>query len=260
MAEGFSAADYVTNLPLSEVQGKRLWLLRVPRHIDISRLEGVKVKLPRKGREGKVLGRANKRNDSEDSGEEEDGSRDDEDLALRAGDVAETHGFRALFSAKEDGALAAAPPFVGQVNVSVDMPDVDTSVADGDPRVETFVEPYQGRPQLKGMRVRYKPAGAGSEYSPSRPLAGHEGKDKDREDHEDGATPATPDQGRKAKKTPAANSGGAASAQAAEVSAETPKSSKKKKRKSTAGGASAEEEGHGVSSPKKSKKKKGVER
>lgn len=42
------------------------------------------------------------------------------------------------------------------------MPEVDTSVADGDPRVESFVEPYQGRPQLKGMRVRYKPAGAGS--------------------------------------------------------------------------------------------------
>lgn len=61
-----------------------------------------------------MLGRANKRNVSEDS-DEEDGNRDGEELALRAGDVAETHGFRALFSAKEDGALAAAPPFVGQV-------------------------------------------------------------------------------------------------------------------------------------------------
>ncbi|CAN0431146.1 unnamed protein product [Ectocarpus sp. 12 AP-2014] len=260
MAEGFTAADYVTSLPLVEVQGKRLWLLRVPRHIDTSRLEGVKVKLPRKGREGKVLGRANKRNDSEDrDSDEEDGNRDCEDLALRAGDVAETHGFRALFSAQEDGALAAAPPFVGQLNVSVDMPDVDTSVADGDPRVETFVEPYQGRPQLKGMRVRYKPAGAGSEYSPSRPLAGRE-QPKGRQDHEDGATPATPDQGKKAKKASAANSRGAAAAQAAEVSAETPKSSKKKKRKSTTGGGHAEEEGHGESSTKKSKKKKGVER
>ncbi|CAN0295814.1 unnamed protein product, partial [Ectocarpus sp. 4 AP-2014] len=224
------------------------------------RRQGVKVKLPRKGREGKVLGRANKRNDIEDRhSDEEDGDRDGEDLALRAGDVAETHGFRALFSSQEDGALAAAPPFFGQVNVSVDMPDVDTSVADGDPRVETFVEPYQGRPQLKGMRVRYKPAGAGSEYSPSRPLAGRE-RPKVRQDHEDGATPATPDQRKKAKKASAANSRGAAAAQTAEVAAETPKSSKKKKRKSTAGGGHAEEEGHGESSTNKSKKKKGVER
>lgn len=39
MAEGFTAADYVTNIRLSEVKGKRLWLVRVPRHIDPARLE-----------------------------------------------------------------------------------------------------------------------------------------------------------------------------------------------------------------------------
>lgn len=39
MAEGFAAVDYVTDVRLSEVKGKRLWLVRVPRHIDPARLE-----------------------------------------------------------------------------------------------------------------------------------------------------------------------------------------------------------------------------
>ena len=39
MADGFTAAEYVTDIRLSEVQGKRLWLVRVPRHIDPARLE-----------------------------------------------------------------------------------------------------------------------------------------------------------------------------------------------------------------------------
>lgn len=39
MAEGFTPADYITDTRLSEVQGKRLWLVRVPRHIDPARLE-----------------------------------------------------------------------------------------------------------------------------------------------------------------------------------------------------------------------------
>lgn len=39
MADGFAAVDYVTNLRLSEVGGKRLWLVRVPRHIQTTRLE-----------------------------------------------------------------------------------------------------------------------------------------------------------------------------------------------------------------------------
>lgn len=39
MAEGFIAADYVTSIRLSEVKGKKLWLVRVPRHIDPARLE-----------------------------------------------------------------------------------------------------------------------------------------------------------------------------------------------------------------------------
>lgn len=39
MAEGFAAVDYVTNLRLSEVGSKRLWLVRVPRHMETTRLE-----------------------------------------------------------------------------------------------------------------------------------------------------------------------------------------------------------------------------
>ena len=39
MAEGFAPADYVTDTGLSELQGKRLWLVRIPRHIDTARLE-----------------------------------------------------------------------------------------------------------------------------------------------------------------------------------------------------------------------------
>lgn len=39
MADGFAAVDYITNLRLSEVEGKRLWLVRVPRHIQTTRLE-----------------------------------------------------------------------------------------------------------------------------------------------------------------------------------------------------------------------------
>lgn len=39
MAEGFTPVDYATDIRLSEVKGKRLWLVRVPRHIDPARLE-----------------------------------------------------------------------------------------------------------------------------------------------------------------------------------------------------------------------------
>lgn len=38
-----------------------------------------------------------------------------ENLILRAADTVESSGFRALFSADDDKALAVAPPFAGQV-------------------------------------------------------------------------------------------------------------------------------------------------
>lgn len=78
-------------------------------------MQGAKVKLPvRKGREGKVLGRATKAGDSDDS-DQEGGGEGEEDLVVRAADVAESAGFRALFSADEEGLLSAAGPFAGQV-------------------------------------------------------------------------------------------------------------------------------------------------
>lgn len=86
-------------------------------NIHANRMQGAKVKLPvRKGREGKVLGRATKASDSGDSDQDE-GDEGDESLVVRAADVAESAGFRALFTAKEDGALSAAAPFAGQVGV-----------------------------------------------------------------------------------------------------------------------------------------------
>lgn len=79
--------------------------------------QGAKVKLPvRKGREGKVLGRVSKAGDSDDSDEEE-ADEDDEGLVVRAADVAESAGFRALLTAEEEGVLSAAAPFAGQVCV-----------------------------------------------------------------------------------------------------------------------------------------------
>lgn len=67
------------------------------------------MKLPvRKGREGKVLSSI-KAGDS--------GGSSQDSLVVRAADVAESAGFRALFSAEEDGALGAAAPFAGQVCV-----------------------------------------------------------------------------------------------------------------------------------------------
>lgn len=39
MAEGFTATDYVTGLRLAEVRGKRLWLVRAPKHVDVEKLE-----------------------------------------------------------------------------------------------------------------------------------------------------------------------------------------------------------------------------
>ncbi|CAN0019239.1 unnamed protein product [Pylaiella littoralis] len=234
MAEGFIAADYTTNLRLSELQGKRLWLVRVPRHIDPSRLEGVKVKLPaRKGREGKVLGRVTKADDTDsdtDSSSDRDGRNKEEDgLVLRAADVAESHGFRALFSTEEEGALGAAPPFAGQVNVVVDTPALEPIGLDADTRAAGLVEPYRGRPQLKGMRVRSKPAGAGSEYTRTRPPASRHGKDQDE-------PPATPVQGDKRMKSAAAS--GETRVQLSEGSpvAEPPTGSKKKKKRKSAGG------------------------
>lgn len=78
-------------------------------------MQGAKVKLPvRKGREGKVLGRAIKEGDS-DGSDQDEGDEGEEGLVLRAADVAESTGFRALFSAEEVGALSAAAPFAGQV-------------------------------------------------------------------------------------------------------------------------------------------------
>lgn len=88
--------------------------------------QGTKVKLPlplltvsRKGREGKVLGRARtarQRRDDVGSDKEKAGGGEGGDvLVLRAADAAESHGFRALFSAEEDGKLGAGAPFTGQV-------------------------------------------------------------------------------------------------------------------------------------------------
>lgn len=60
-----------------------------------------------------MLGRAVKQGDSDEEGEGDGG----DGLVLRAADAAESHGFRALFSTEEDGALGAAAPFAGQVHV-----------------------------------------------------------------------------------------------------------------------------------------------
>lgn len=49
-----------------------------------------------------------------------------------------------------------------QLNVSVETADLEPVGLEDNSPVATFVEPYRGRPQLKGMRVRSKPAGAGS--------------------------------------------------------------------------------------------------
>eukprot|EP00752_Nemacystus_decipiens_P011906 g10557.t1 len=258
MAEGFAAADYVTDVRLSEVQGKRLWLVRVPRHIDPTRLEGAKVKLPaRKGREGKVLGRVSKAGDSDDSDREEGHGRD-EGLVVRAADAAESAGFRALFSAEEEGPLTAAGPFAGQLNVSVETADLEPVGVDSHAPMATFVEPYRGRPQLQGMRVRSKPAGAGSEYTPIRPLANHGHGRKRCGDH---TPPATPDQDKGGKRNKhAASSGTAAHSQSQSPPAGTPMGSKKKKKRKSTGGGGAAVEGEQAqrASPmaKKSKKKK----
>lgn len=49
-----------------------------------------------------------------------------------------------------------------QVNVSLEPPAVEDAGGSGEGTLAAMVEPYRGRPQLKGMRVRAKPAGAGS--------------------------------------------------------------------------------------------------
>lgn len=74
------------------------------------------MKLPlRKGREGKVLGRI----DAGDEGDDVDqGEGKGDGLVFRAANAAESHGFRALFSAEDDEALAAAAPFAGQVIIN----------------------------------------------------------------------------------------------------------------------------------------------
>eukprot|EP00903_Cladosiphon_okamuranus_P014005 g13024.t1 len=268
MAEGFTAADYVTDIRLSEVKGKRLWLVRVPRHIDPARLEGAKVKLPvRKVREGKVLGRVTKAGDSDGSdqksGEEEE---EEEDLVVRAADVAESAGFRALFSTEEDGPLSAAGPFAGQLNVSVETADLEPVSLEDHPPVVTFVEPYRGRPQLKGMRVRSKPAGAGSEYKRTRPVTNHDhDHDHDRTGKGDHTPPATPDQDKGGKRNSHADSLETTTPSQPRQSpaAGSRTGSKKKKRKSTGGGGAAVEgEQARSTSPtaKKSKKKKTAER
>jgi len=81
--------------------------------------QGSKVKLPlaRKGREGKVLGKAARQGHDDAGSDEEGGGEGGDDLVLRAADAAESHGFRALFSVEEDGRLGAAAPFAGQVHV-----------------------------------------------------------------------------------------------------------------------------------------------
>lgn len=91
-------------------------------------LQGAKVKLPRKTREGKVLGRVTNitrkdNSNNKDSGEQNTAARErgafGEGLVLRAADGAESCGFRALLSTEEggeEGALGAAAPFAGQVH------------------------------------------------------------------------------------------------------------------------------------------------
>lgn len=49
-----------------------------------------------------------------------------------------------------------------QLNVLAETAELDPFGLDSHAPVATFVEPYRGRPQLKGMRVRSRPAGAGS--------------------------------------------------------------------------------------------------
>lgn len=86
-------------------------------HHSYAVTQGAQVKLPRKCREGKVLGRAagRKGGDTSDDDDQERSGVFGEGLVLRAADAAESHGFRALFSAEEDGELSAAGPFAGQV-------------------------------------------------------------------------------------------------------------------------------------------------
>ncbi|CAM9314817.1 unnamed protein product, partial [Hapterophycus canaliculatus] len=206
--------------------------------------QGAKIKLPRKGRggkTGKVLGSVTSRIDG-DSGHGGDQDQDQggvfrglgEGLVLRAADAAESHGYRALFSADEDGALSAADPFAGQINLSVQT----ASAAESDPEpslVDRLVEPYRGRPQLKGMRVRSKPAGAGSEYSPTRPSAGDRQQGVAHDGDGDDEPLATPDRrGRtKTKSSTSAFSPKLDEAQGMHLSAQTFLSCGKKKRKST---------------------------
>lgn len=71
------------------------------------------------------MGRATSRKDGDSSNGDGDGQERrrvlDQGLVFRAADSAESHGFRALFSTEEDGALGAAAPFAGQVLGRSDM-------------------------------------------------------------------------------------------------------------------------------------------
>ncbi|CAM9666675.1 unnamed protein product, partial [Sphacelaria rigidula] len=167
MAEGFVPIETTTGLELSDVQtgqGKRLWLFRVPRHITTQSLQGARIKLPRKTTEGKVLGRLS----SEESNPSEGGTDQVStgSLVFTCADGAESSSFRALLSGGEEGSLAVAGPFAGQVNVSVVPPPLPVAQdIPEDGSLAGLVEPYRGRPQLTGMRVRSKLVGAGTEYT-----------------------------------------------------------------------------------------------
>lgn len=46
--------------------------------------------------------------------------------------------------------------------MSIEPPALEEAGESGEVPLAAMVEPYRGRPQLKGMRVRAKPVGAGS--------------------------------------------------------------------------------------------------
>mmetsp|Transcript_16997 Transcript_16997/g.25130 ORF Transcript_16997/g.25130 Transcript_16997/m.25130 type:complete len:174 (-) Transcript_16997:113-634(-) len=157
--EDYQLLPYNSKILFEDINdGPPLMLFQVPKNIDVSDLDGVRIKLP------EVI----------DADEMID--CDSSKISLRVGDPSEHKNFRALLTSKkanaDEGYLCAAKPFGVLFNVLVNTKATEKEgfeeeknqreMMAQDSRLKEmgFVGAYLPPPQVENMKVRFYPSGA----------------------------------------------------------------------------------------------------
>ena len=168
MSKGtYEVEDYTTPVTAADLDGKQVWLFRLPRHVDPQALDGLRMKLPpKRGNDvaAPVLGRVTtKRGDK---------------YCLEFGTSAESDGIRPVVSLEGDDKLSIGPAIHRVVDVRREVggssgeggaaEDTDLSEA-GLASLPGVVLAYSVRPQPPGLKVTFTPAGSTAVKKTKRP-------------------------------------------------------------------------------------------